>query len=70
MQIYFVLGKTDYTIQINSYNLMHVYLSKNWEAKIIESFCQFKVNDVKGWGCVEWQYRNIQGRNVFKKITS
>lgn len=28
------------------------------ESCIIETWCEVKVNGIKGWGAVEWQYQN------------
>lgn len=28
------------------------------ESCIVETWCDFKVNGVKGWGATEWQYQN------------
>lgn len=33
-------------------------MGKQSECTLIETWCDFKVNGVKGWGAVEWQYRN------------
>jgi hypothetical protein len=29
----------------------------DWDAKIYERFCEYKVNGVRGWGISEWEYR-------------
>lgn len=31
------------------------------EARFVEMHCEFEVNGVKGWGAVEWHYRNLTG---------
>ena len=33
------------------------YMGQDWEARIHERMCFFKVNGVKGWGISEWDYR-------------
>lgn len=42
----------------------HFYISKDWESKIYEGLCNFKVNGVDGWGATEWLYRNMQEKSV------
>lgn len=41
----------------------HFYISKRWEAKVYECQCRARVNGLAAWGGVEWQYRNVGGRN-------
>jgi hypothetical protein len=51
-------------MQVNVVHSPHFYLSKDWESKVVERLCTFEINGVKGWGAAEWQYRNIDGKNV------
>ncbi|RZB94432.1 uncharacterized protein BDFB_004454, partial [Asbolus verrucosus] len=60
----FEAGKKLYTIQVNVLHSPHFYISKDWESKIVERLCTFSVNGVKGWGAAEWQYRNVDEKNV------
>lgn len=30
------------------------------ETRLVETWCEFKVNGIKGFGAVEWQYRNTK----------
>ncbi|CAH0555739.1 unnamed protein product [Brassicogethes aeneus] len=62
----FCAGGKKYTVQVNVVDCPYFYLSKDWESKVVERLCKFKVNGVEGWGAAEWQYRNIQGRFVNK----
>ncbi|XP_066246625.1 uncharacterized protein [Euwallacea similis] len=60
----FQAGNTDYVMQVNITDSPHFYISKDWEAKVYECFCTVEVNGIKGHGTVEWEYRNVDGRNV------
>lgn len=33
-----------------------------WEARILERFCEYVVDGVPGWGVSEWHYRHYGGR--------
>ena len=33
-----------------------------WEARILERFCEYQVDGVRGWGVSEWHFRNHTGR--------
>lgn len=35
-----------------------MYMGEQSESCIIETWCDFKVNGIKGWGATEWQYQN------------
>lgn len=54
----------EYTVQVQATDSAHVYISKDWEAKVVENLCNFKVNGVNAWGCAEWEYRNNKGKDV------
>ncbi|XP_066151713.1 uncharacterized protein [Euwallacea fornicatus] len=60
----FRAGNTDYVMQVNITDSPYFYISKEWEGKVNECFCTIEVNGVKGYGGVEWEYRNVDGRNV------
>lgn len=60
----FTAGNTNYVMQVNIIDAPYFYISKQWEAKVYECTCKIEVNGVKGHGVVEWQYRNVEGRNV------
>lgn len=51
-------------MQVDMIDSPAFYISKDWETKVIEGLCKFKVNGVKGHGAAEWVYRNIKGRKV------
>ncbi|CAG9759781.1 unnamed protein product [Ceutorhynchus assimilis] len=60
----FNAGKTDYAMQVNISEAPYFYISKNWESKVYECLCTVRINGIKGYGGVEWDYRNVEGRNV------
>ena len=33
-----------------------------WEARILERFCEYVIDGVPGWGVSEWHYRHYAGR--------
>ncbi|XP_022918645.2 uncharacterized protein [Onthophagus taurus] len=57
-------GHKSYVIKVHVKESPHFYISKDWEAKLFERLCTFKVNGLKGWGGSEWMYRNIEGKHV------
>ncbi|CAH1978173.1 unnamed protein product [Acanthoscelides obtectus] len=57
-------GGETYAVQVNVKDTPQFFISKDWEAKILENLCTVTVNGVKGWGAAEWQYRNIQGKCI------
>ncbi|KAL3269693.1 hypothetical protein HHI36_008753 [Cryptolaemus montrouzieri] len=56
-------GKT-YIVKVDVIDSPHFFISKDWECKVYERLCTFKVNGLKGWGASEWQQRNILGKNI------
>ncbi|KAJ3642305.1 hypothetical protein Zmor_025104 [Zophobas morio] len=60
----FSAGGKIYRIQVNVLYSPHFYISKDWESKVVERLCTFEVNGLKGWGAAEWQYRNVDEKNV------
>ncbi|VEN42743.1 unnamed protein product [Callosobruchus maculatus] len=59
-------GGETYTVQVRAKDTPKFFISKDWEAQIFENLCNFTVNGTKGWGAAEWQYRNIQGKEILK----
>ena len=39
-----------------------VFFGLEWEARVIERFCKYKINGEEGWGVSEWEYRNHGGK--------
>ena len=48
--------------QVRTLDTVEVFLGWQWEARILERFCQISVDGVPGWGVSEWHYRNFGGR--------
>jgi hypothetical protein len=48
--------------QIRVLDTVEVFLGWQWEARILERFCEFTVDGVPGWGVSEWHYKNHTGR--------
>jgi hypothetical protein len=51
-----------FLFQIRVLDTVEVFLGWEWEARILERFCEFTVDGVPGWGVSEWHYRNHGGR--------
>ena len=47
-----------FLFQIRVLDTVEVFLGWEWEARILERFCEFTVDGVPGWGVSEWHYRN------------
>ncbi|XP_049874258.1 uncharacterized protein LOC126372504 [Pectinophora gossypiella] len=59
----FQAGDEVYTVQVLvEYEAVH-YVSKDWEARMVERFCKFVVNGVPGRGVSEFHYNNKEGRS-------
>ncbi|XP_034831391.1 uncharacterized protein [Maniola hyperantus] len=55
-------GDQVYTVQVLvEYESVH-YVSSEWEARMVERFCSFNVNGVRGRGVSEFHYRHRDGR--------
>ncbi|KAI8425991.1 hypothetical protein MSG28_004970 [Choristoneura fumiferana] len=59
----FQAGDEVYHVQVLvEYEAIH-YVSAEWEARMVERFCKFKVNNVPGRGVSEFHYRSTDGRS-------
>lgn len=56
-----MLGCKRYNVLVKSYHRTEFYIGTEAECRIVEQFCEFEVNGVKGWGAAEWQYRHVNG---------
>ncbi|XP_013188592.1 uncharacterized protein LOC106133418 [Amyelois transitella] len=55
-------GDQVYTVQVLvEYESVH-YVSEEWEARMVERFCKYTVNNVPGNGVSEFHYRHKDGR--------
>lgn len=62
----FKAGDQEYIMEVNVIESNELYISKDCEAKIFESYSNYKVNGIKGWGHVELQYKNVAGKAAIK----
>lgn len=51
----------EYKVQVNARHQPELYIGLDAECRIIEQFCDFTVNGIRGWGAAEWQYRHVDG---------
>ncbi|XP_058455646.1 uncharacterized protein LOC131432976 [Malaya genurostris] len=65
----FNTGQDLYTVMVQAVANPEFYIGKESECRIVEQLCSFKVNNLKGWGAAEWQYRNSNGPLVNKTET-
>ena len=54
----FKAGDEWYEVQVKVLDFAELFMGWEWEARILERFCEYKVNGVHGWGVSEWHYRN------------
>ncbi|KAG6460643.1 hypothetical protein O3G_MSEX012119 [Manduca sexta] len=58
----FGAGDEEYAVQVLvEYESIH-YVSDEWEARMVERFCKFTVNNTPGRGVSEFHYRHTDGR--------
>ncbi|XP_021207156.1 uncharacterized protein LOC101744336 isoform X1 [Bombyx mori] len=58
----FKAGDEEYTVQVLvEYESIH-YVSDEWDARMVERFCKFTVNNIPGRGVSEFHYRHTDGR--------
>jgi len=48
--------------QVNVLDFVELRMGWEWEARIVERFCRYRVNGVEGWGVSEWHWRHHGGR--------
>ena len=48
--------------QVKVIDTVEVFIGWEWEARILERFCEYTVDGVPGWGVSEWHYRHFGGR--------
>lgn len=47
-----------YRVHVKRHTKTQIFMGEKSESCLIETWCDFKVNGVQGWGAAEWQYRN------------
>ncbi|XP_053606654.1 uncharacterized protein LOC128673079 [Plodia interpunctella] len=58
----FQAGEQVYTVEVQVEHESTHYVSDEWEARMVERFCRFTVNNVPGNGVSEFHYRHKDGR--------
>ena len=53
----FKAGGHWYDVLVNVVDVAEVFMGWEWEARILERFCTYKVNGVPGWGVSECKYK-------------
>lgn len=56
-------GNKRYVVEVKAFEKAKVMMGEQNEARIVEEFCEFRVNGMKGWGGAEWEYRNMSKKN-------
>jgi len=51
-----------HNIQVKVLDTVEVFIGWQWEARILERFCEYVIDGVPGWGVSEWHYRHYGGR--------
>lgn len=49
-------------LQVKVLDTVEVFIGWEWEARILERFCEYVIDGVPGWGVSEWHYRHYGGR--------
>jgi len=60
----FKAGDEWYDIQVDVLRRGEVMFGEDWEARVIERMCRYKVNGLDGWGVSEWEYRHKGGKQT------
>ncbi|KAF0312458.1 hypothetical protein FJT64_016782 [Amphibalanus amphitrite] len=58
----FGAGGRTYHVQVTVLEAHTVYCGADWEARLLERPCRYRLDDQAGWGMAEWQYRHNGGR--------
>lgn len=64
-----IAGGIEYKIVCSVVDSSLYYCGWNWEAKLHVKFCKITINGVKGVGMCEWEYRNRDGEDDWKKMS-
>ena len=49
----------EYVLELSVLQRTEVYYGNDWESRIVERMCRYKLNGVDGWGFSEFQYRYV-----------
>lgn len=56
------LFATVFIFQVKVLDTVEVFMGWQWEARILERFCEYVIDGVPGWGVSEWHYRHYGDR--------
>lgn len=63
----FRAGGKQYLVQCQVLFSPELFIGEEWEARIVERMCRYRVNGREAWGFAEWEYRHHGGRPDTKK---
>merc|ERR1711892_481465 len=52
----------DVQVKLASEERRESFFGPEWEGRVVERFCRYRINGEEGWGVSEWEYRNKEGR--------
>merc|ERR1712241_1219459 len=55
-EINFTTDEDTYHVKGHVLQSRTFYMGLDWDARVVERFCTFEVNGLKGWGVSEWEY--------------
>ena len=61
-QNFYQLTACNLFTQVKVLDTVEVFIGWQWEARILERFCEYVIDGVPGWGVSEWHYRHYGGR--------
>ncbi|XP_031628464.1 uncharacterized protein LOC116344172 [Contarinia nasturtii] len=54
----FIANNDSYRVHVKRHTKAKIYMGEQSECCLVETWCDFKVNGIKGWGACEWQYKH------------
>ncbi|GAB6023464.1 hypothetical protein CHUAL_008243 [Chamberlinius hualienensis] len=60
----FKAGGRDYRVDCKVIESPEVFIGPQWEARVVERMCTYRVNGKRAWGFAEWEYRHHGGRPI------
>ena len=64
----FKAGGEWHEIQVRVVDTVEVFMGWSWEARILERFCDYTVDGIRGWGVSEWHFKNDGGEGRPKEL--
>lgn len=59
--LFIFADRKKYDVTVRARHKPEFYIGEEAESRIVEEFCDYTVNGVRGWGAAEWQYRHVDG---------